>query len=319
MQIILKKIKNKSTFYILVNIFILLFSNNLVSAQEKLREPIYVYESQSDSSNLVSDFFDISDLLASLFVSDSSSLVTLHSNDSLNKAFGGEWSNDILFLFNKEFDVTKIEDSVMIVLNDNKNILYSSPKEGPINSNFGWRRRRFHYGIDIDLNIGDTVRSAFDGIVRVSKWVSGYGNVIVVRHFNGLETLYGHLTCSKVQPNQEVKAGELIGLGGSTGRSTGPHLHFEVRYKGSPLNPNHIFNFATSKLVEDTLYISKKSFQYVSDIKKIAGTVKYYKVKNGDSLSKIALKYGTSVSSLCRLNGIKQTTILAIGRTIRVK
>jgi len=305
--------------YIIFLFLTILIKPQYVFAQEKLREPIYIYESQSDSINLVSDFFDISDLLESLFISDSSSNVTLHSNDSLNKAFGGEWSNDILFLFNKEFDVTKMEDSVMIVLNDKKNILFSSPKEGPINSNFGWRGRRFHYGIDIDLNIGDTVRSTFDGIVRVSKWVSGYGNVIVVRHFNGLETLYGHLTCSKVQPNQEVKAGELIGLGGSTGRSTGPHLHFEVRYKGSPLNPNHIFNFTSSKLVKDTLYISKKSFQYVSDIKKVAGTAKYYKVKNGDSLSKIALKYGTSVSNLCRLNGIKQTTILAIGRTIRVK
>lgn len=318
MQIILKKIKNKSTFYILVNIFILLFSNNLVSAQEKLREPIYVYESQSDSSNLVSDFFDISDILSSLFATDSLTPVTLHSNDSLNAAFGGDWSNDILFLFNKESDISKMEDSVLVVLKNDKNF-FSSPKEGPINSDFGWRRRRFHYGIDIDLNIGDTVKSTFDGIVRVSKWVSGYGNVIIVRHFNGLETLYGHLTCSKVLPNQEVKAGELIGLGGSTGRSTGPHLHYEIRYKGSPLNPNQLINFKTAALVKDSIYLSKKSFKYISDIKKAATTTKYYKVKPGDSLSKIAVKNGTSVSNLCRLNGIKQTSTLAVGRTLRVK
>ncbi len=318
MQIILKKIKNKSTFYILVNILILLFSNNLVSAQEKLREPIYVYESQSDSSNLVSDFFDISDILSSLFAPDTLSSVILHSNDSLNLAFGGEWSNDILFLFNKESDISKMEDSVLVVLKNDKNF-FSSPKEGPINSDFGWRRRRFHYGIDIDLNIGDTVKSTFDGIVRVSKWVSGYGNVIIVRHFNGLETLYGHLTCSKVLPNQEVKAGELIGLGGSTGRSTGPHLHYEIRYKGSPLNPNQLINFKTAALVKDSIYLSKKSFKYISDIKKAATTTKYYKVKPGDSLSKIAVKNGTSVSNLCRLNGIKQTSTLAVGRTLRVK
>lgn len=318
MQIILKKIKNKSTFYILVNILILLFSNNLVSAQEKLREPIYVYESQSDSANLVSDFFDISDFLSSLFAIDSLTPVTLHSNDSLNAAFGGDWSNDILFLFNKESDISKMEDSVLVVLKNDKNF-FSSPKEGPINSDFGWRRRRFHYGIDIDLNIGDTVKSTFDGIVRVSKWVSGYGNVIIVRHFNGLETLYGHLTCSKVLPNQEVKAGELIGLGGSTGRSTGPHLHYEIRYKGSPLNPNQLINFKTAALVKDSIYLSKKSFKYISDIKKAATTTKYYKVKPGDSLSKIAVKNGTSVSNLCRLNGIKQTSTLAVGRTLRVK
>ncbi len=318
MQIILKKIKNKSTFYILVNILILLFSNKLVFAQEKLREPIYVYESQSDSSNLVSDFFDISDFLSSLFAIDSLTPVTLHSNDSLNAAFGGDWSNDILFLFNKESDISKMEDSVLVVLKNDKNF-FSSPKEGPINSDFGWRRRRFHYGIDIDLNIGDTVKSTFDGIVRVSKWVSGYGNVIIVRHFNGLETLYGHLTCSKVLPNQEVKAGELIGLGGSTGRSTGPHLHYEIRYKGSPLNPNQLINFKTAALVKDSIYLSKKSFKYISDIKKAATTTKYYKVKPGDSLSKIAVKNGTSVSNLCRLNGIKQTSTLAVGRTLRVK
>jgi len=318
MQIILKKIKNKSTFYILVNILILLFSNKLVFAQEKLREPIYVYESQSDSANLVSDFFDISDFLSSLFAIDSLTPVTLHSNDSLNAAFGGDWSNDILFLFNKESDISKMEDSVLVVLKNDKNF-FSSPKEGPINSDFGWRRRRFHYGIDIDLNIGDTVKSTFDGIVRVSKWVSGYGNVIIVRHFNGLETLYGHLTCSKVLPNQEVKAGELIGLGGSTGRSTGPHLHYEIRYKGSPLNPNQLINFKTAALVKDSIYLSKKSFKYISDIKKAATTTKYYKVKPGDSLSKIAVKNGTSVSNLCRLNGIKQTSTLAVGRTLRVK
>ncbi|HQH19727.1 MAG TPA: M23 family metallopeptidase, partial [Bacteroidales bacterium] len=239
-------------------------------------------------------------------------------NDSLNAAFGGDWSNDILFLFNKESDISKMEDSVLVVLKNDKNF-FSSPKEGPINSDFGWRRRRFHYGIDIDLNIGDTVKSTFDGIVRVSKWVSGYGNVIIVRHFNGLETLYGHLTCSKVLPNQEVKAGELIGLGGSTGRSTGPHLHYEIRYKGSPLNPNQLINFKTAALVKDSIYLSKKSFKYISDIKKAATTTKYYKVKPGDSLSKIAVKNGTSVSNLCRLNGIKQTSTLAVGRTLRVK
>jgi murein DD-endopeptidase MepM/ murein hydrolase activator NlpD len=262
-----------------------------------------------------------SDSLGALFFSSDSSASAFipFSTDSLTKAYGGDWSNDILFLFNKDFDPTKMEDSVMVILEDNIGHCFSPPKAGIVNSNFGWRRWQFHYGIDIDLDRGDTVRSVFDGIVRISKWGWGYGNVVVIRHNNGLETLYGHLSASKVVPNQSVKAGDLIGLGGSTGRSTGPHLHFEIRYQGAPLNPNSLIDFANFKVWKDTAYISKSSFQYVSDIKKIAGSAKYYTIKNGDNLSKIAIKYGTYVSNICRLNGIKPTTILQVGRTIRVR
>ena len=135
-----------------------------------------------------------------------------------------------------------MDDSIRIILEDNVGHCYSPPRIGRINSEFGWRRWQFHYGLDIGLNKGDTVRSAFDGVIRISKWGWGYGNVIVIRHTNGLETLYGHLSASKVVPNQFVKAGDVIGLGGSTGRSTGPHLHFEIRYLGVPINPNNFIN-----------------------------------------------------------------------------
>ncbi|MFA4853368.1 MAG: LysM peptidoglycan-binding domain-containing protein, partial [Bacteroidales bacterium] len=124
---------------------------------------------------------------------------------------------------------------------------------------------------------------------------------------------------SKVVPNQPVKAGEMLGLGGSTGRSTGPHLHFEIRYQGAPLNPNSLIDITNGIVWKDTTYISKKSFRYVSDIKKVAGSAKYYTIKSGDSLSKIALKSGSNVSAICKLNGIKPATILKVGRTIRVR
>ena len=101
---------------------------------------------------------------------------------------------------------------------------------------FGYRprRRRMHYGLDIKVYVGDTIRAAFDGKVRVVKNQGrrGYGKYLVIRHDNGLETVYGHLSKQLVKENQLVKAGEVIGLGGNTGRSTGSHLHFETRFLG---------------------------------------------------------------------------------------
>ncbi|MBF0976287.1 MAG: M23 family metallopeptidase, partial [Bacteroidetes bacterium] len=99
------------------------------------------------------------------------------------------------------------------------------------------RRRRYHYGTDIGLKVGDSIVSVFDGTVRIVSYdAHGYGNYIVVRHNNGLESLYAHLSQTIAVENQKVKAGELIGLGGNTGRSTGPHLHFEFRFLGNPFN-----------------------------------------------------------------------------------
>ncbi len=123
---------------------------------------------------------------------------------------------------------------------------YVPPVPGAITSNYGYRRRfgRVHRGTDLRLSIGDTVVSAFDGKVRLTKYEGrGYGYYVVVRHDNGMETVYGHLSKFLVKPNQRVKAGEPIALGGNTGRSTGPHLHFETRYMGLAINPTAIIDF----------------------------------------------------------------------------
>ena len=308
--------------YIIISTFLFTSYINLF-AQTYGVDSINVFESHNDSINLVSGSYEVYDSLGALFfnpdTTHSLSHITNYSSDSLAAAYGGEWSNDILFLFSKDFDPSKMDDSVRIILEDNAGHCYSPPRIGRINSEFGWRRWQFHYGLDIGLNKGDTVKSAFDGVVRISKFGWGYGNVIVIRHTNGLETLYGHLSASKVVPNQFVKAGEVIGLGGSTGHSTGPHLHFEVRYLGVPINPNYFINTKNFSLWKDTVYLSKRTFGYFNNVKKIAGSARYYTIRNGDSLSKIAMLYGTNVSTICALNGIRPTTVLQLGRSIRVR
>jgi murein DD-endopeptidase MepM/ murein hydrolase activator NlpD len=283
-----------------------------------------VYESLSDSSNLTSAYFDAYDELGPLFYNaDSifSKSVKAYSSDSLTKAYDGDWSNDELFIFSKDFDPSKMEDSIRIVLQDNAGHCFYMPRQGIITSGFGWRRWQFHYGVDVGLHTGDTVRAAFDGIVRVSKFQRswGYGNVIVIRHTNGLETLYGHLSATKVVPNQVVKAGDVIGLGGSTGYSTGPHLHFETRYKGTPINPALLIDLNNFTVWKDTVYLSKRTFGYYGDVKKVVANARYYTIRSGDSLSKIALNYGTTVASICYLNGIRPSTLLSVGRTLRVR
>jgi murein DD-endopeptidase MepM/ murein hydrolase activator NlpD len=294
----------------------------MAQIQLQRNDTIEIYESQNDSLDITSGFYDVYDSLGALFFTPdtlSSAAITAYSPDSLNKAYGGDWSNDQLFIFNKDFDPSKMEDSIQVVLQDNDGHCFYQPWSGVITSNFGWRRWQFHYGVDLGLHKGDTVRCAFDGVVRYTKWGYGYGNVIIVRHLNGLETLYGHLSASKVVPNQKVKAGDIIGLGGSTGRSTGPHLHFEIRYQGAPLNPNSLIDFKTFSVWKDTAYISKSSFRYVADIKKVAYSANYYTIRSGDTLGRIAAMYGTSVNAICYLNGIKSSSILSIGRTIRVR
>lgn len=138
---------------------------------------------------------------------------------------------------------------------------FALPHPGKTNSSFGWRRGRVHAGIDLQLNKGDTVRVAFDGVVRASHFHSGYGNVVIVRHYNGLETLYGHLSLRYVKPGDLINAGQVVGLGGSTGRSTGPHLHFETRLFGRPFDPSKLIDFKNDSLVSNVLVVNQKLFQ----------------------------------------------------------
>lgn len=190
-----------------------------------------------------------------------------------------------------------------------------------ITSPFGPRWRRMHNGLDLKVNIGDTIVAAFDGKVRIVKYERrGYGKYVVIRHDNGLETVYGHLSKQLVKENQLVKAGEVIGLGGNTGRSTGSHLHFETRFLGIAINPIYMFDFPKQDIVADTYTFrrtqgSKRAGSH--DTQVADGTIRYHKVKSGDTLSRIAKLRGVSVSTLCKLNRIKPTTTLRIGQVLR--
>lgn len=220
-----------------------------------------------------------------------------------------EWSNDHA---HKYTNVT-IPDSLLIDLTG-----YCMPTENTkVNDIFGYRprRRRVHYGLDIKVNRGDTIRAAFDGKVRYCSYQRrGYGHYVVIRHPNGLETLYAHLTSKLVAENEVVRAGDPVGLGGNTGRSTGPHLHFETRLIGKALDPALFFDFPNQKTTGD-------SYLYTKPKKKVydpSDPDTYYKVRSGDSLSRIAARKGVSVKQLCKLNGITTQTTLRVGQVLRL-
>jgi len=191
---------------------------------------------------------------------------------------------------------------------------YYPPVQKYITSNFGFRRGQFHYGIDLKVHKGDTVFCAFDGQVRLVNYQRrGYGNYMVVRHNNGLETLYAHLEKTFVPTGDVVKAGEALGLGGNTGRSTGYHLHFETRYLGNVIDPNDLYDFTEYCVKSDIFWLSSANFEYVKEVEK----VRFWTVRQGDTLGRISSRTGISISRLCTLNNIKSTSILRIGQRIR--
>ncbi len=220
-----------------------------------------------------------------------------------------EWSNE----YAHKYTNVVMPDSLVIDLTG-----FCMPTENTkVNDIFGYRprRRRMHYGLDVKVERGDTIRSAFDGKVRyVSYQRRGYGHYVVIRHPNGLETLYAHLTKNLVAENDVVKAGDPIGLGGNTGRSTGTHLHFETRLLGKALNPALMFDFPNQDVTGDT-YVYLKPKKKVYDP---SDPDTYYKVRKGDSLGRIAARQGTTVKNLCKLNGITTKTILRPGQILRL-
>ncbi len=191
---------------------------------------------------------------------------------------------------------------------------YTPPICGIVTSNYGWRDKRMHKGIDIDLNKGDKVLVAFDGMVRIARRGNGYGNVVIVRHYNGLETVYAHLSKIKVKTGQVVTSGQLLGLGGSTGNSTGSHLHFEVRYMGHALNPANFISFDEGKILNDTLTIRKSKY----GIAAFPTDAEVYTVQRGDSWYEIAKRYGLTSQQMKTLNGTDKRFYLKVGQKIRI-
>lgn len=230
------------------------------------------------------------------------------------------------------------------------------PMHGDLVSDYGIRRGRQHSGIDIDASLGDTIRAVFPGVVRMAKSYSSYGNVVVIRHYNGFETLYSHNSKNLVSPNDVVEAGDPISLAGRTGRATGVHLHFEVRALGEPIDPKLVVDPVGMTLRTGRLFIRNNNGSVVASTTEpgahqageealiakaeydaarahalaestVNGKPKgpsepepvYYRVKSGDTLSAIAVRNGTTVGKLCTLNGIKSTSLLQINQRLRIK
>ena len=247
-----------------------------------------------------------------------------------------EWSNKYAH------HATELPDSFLINLKH-----FCMPTTSKVvTSNFGRRWGRMHKGIDVKVYIGDTIRAAFSGKVRIVRYEArGYGNYVVIRHYNGLETIYGHMSKHLVEENQVVKAGDPIGLGGNTGRSTGSHLHFETRLCGVALNPALMFDFRNQDVTGDTYMFHKDTYQNESVLaNKMNGRsdaslasssngssrgksgssssaasadVRYHKVRRGETLSSIAKKRGTTVSKLCKLNHISKRMRIRPGQILR--
>ena len=251
----------------------------------------------------------------------------LHSEISTdtNLNYIQSWDTDRCYTSELKNDVNKLKDTIWLCVQDSLNDDFVMPFDGVVTSRFGWRRGRNHNGTDIDLVTGDTVRSAWSGKIRYAKYnTSGFGNLVIVRHYNGLETFYAHFSKLLVVPNQIVQAGDPIGLGGNTGHSTGSHLHFEVRFYDIPMNPEKIIDFKNKKVKDENLLVHRGIFRggsssTYSTSSASSGSKKYHRVRSGDNLGSIARRNRTSVSRLCQLNGIRPTTILQIGRNIRVR
>ena len=235
----------------------------------------------------------------------------------------------------REVQLASLPVSVVIPLVDSLKS-YHYPYQGKVYSRYGPRRGRNHNGVDLPLKEGSPIYATFDGRVRYAQNShTGYGNLVIIRHDNGLETYMGHLSKINVKAGDWVTAGTIVGEGGSTGRSTGPHLHFETRYYGQSFDPERLIDFNTGMLRRETFLLKRKFFDIYSrydqnfedeianeeDDKREAAELaarRYYKVRSGDTLSGIAVKYGTTVTRICQLNGISRNTILKIGRTLRV-
>jgi len=271
-------------------------------------------------------------LIVKLFAQTNKPIVANDSLDIIEKSeyssfipayelYKGFWDNNLIFSYRNES--ADIEDKIINLVDDEH--VFTMPVIGEVISEYGYRGHRMHTGIDIRLNLGDTVYNTFDGRVRYTKPTGGYGKMIIIRHFNGLETVYAHLSSVLVEPNQYVASGTPIGLGGRTGRATTYHLHFETRYLNIPFNPRDIIDFEIGTLKSKYLILSKNNFyiynSYTNQKKSYTTNRKtlFYTVKKGDNLSKIAKKYNISLQQLCKINGIKPTTKIFPGNTIIIR
>ena len=276
-------------------------------------------------------------------------------DESLFKEY---WNTSVTHVY---YGVTtdKLPESIPIQLIDSITG-HHYPYKGYMSSKYGPRNGRSHQGVDLPLKTGDPVYAAFDGKVRYSALSSsGYGNLVIIRHDNGLETYYAHLSERLVSANDRVVAGQQIGKGGSTGRSSGPHLHFEARYKGQSFDPERLFDFKTGELRSSNILLKRRHFSITSKYEqdfndeeatakaeaaekaaaakkptttttkssttakstttKSSTTTQYHTVVEGDTFGSLAKKYNTTSDAIQKLNPDVEPAKMRIGQKIRVK
>lgn len=257
-------------------------------------------------------------------------LITFPSHDLY-----ASWNTESAHPYN--FSEAFKEDSVTITLIGPGDSNFVMPYKGDLTSLFGWRKYRPHYGTDIKLFTGEQVVAAFDGMVRLAKYYQGYGNCVIIRHNNGLETVYAHLSKISVESGQTINAGTIIGLGGNTGHSFGSHLHFEIRYLGQALDTQDFIDYEKGVLKSNTFVLRKADVDNKYDLRALHTRHRHdvglarkgskyqaplkggaYRVKNGDTLEKIARRNHTTVKALCKKNGLKLTSKLRIGQKIKI-
>lgn len=261
-------------------------------------------------------------------VEEVDSLLAFPSNDLYSS-----WDTTVIHPYS--FAESFKQDSAIVHLTEPTDCGFVLPFNGNVTSEFGWRKRRPHYGTDIDLETGDTVMAAFDGMVRIAKLNRSYGNVVIIRHKNGLETVYAHLSKILVEPGQMLEAGQIIGLGGNTGHSFGAHLHFEMRYLGQAMDAEDFIDFATGTLKKNECLITKADVETKYDLRalhnrqkkdlnlaRVTGSKskygKVYTVKKGDTLGRIAQRNHTTIKAICKKNGIKQNKVLRLGQKLKI-
>lgn len=233
--------------------------------------------------------------------------------------YGNNFSDSQVRLKNTPLDSIPDEINIRLIKKDDE---FCFPIKNVITSPYGWRWNRPHRGVDIALNTGDPVHCVFPGVVRIARPMGAYGNLVVVRHYNGLETVYGHLSKIKVKPKQVVQAGDILGLGGSTGRSTGPHLHFEVRFQYETFDPEWILDFKTYTLRTKKLHLDKSYFgitapkgkndnlSYKADKSYHKEPTKkgvYYVIQEDDTWEDISIRFSTPIDKIKEMNnGMKK-------------
>lgn len=287
---------------------ILKFRSNNIMTRSKLA---HLIDSVLELKNVTTKDVDLLNYYTSLLNSNNTDAVKISEFDLSELSFYSEEDEKLLFPLTPTDSLPK---SFNLVLENDLLSYYVSPFKGVVTSNYGWRDKRMHNGIDIDLNKGDKVCAAFDGKVRVAKKQGGFGNVVILMHPNGLETVYAHLSKLKVKSGDIVLSGQTVGLGGNTGHSHGSHLHFEVRYKGHAVNPATIISFFDHKLYHHTITVKA----HKQKLSAFPTNSNLHKVNRGESWNYIASQYGISTKQLMTLNGVSKRYYLKVGQQLRV-